>query len=43
MSGAERHVYKTLGMAGLGDKDWTEVNDVNRVGMRFFQVTVELP
>lgn len=43
MSGAEWRVYKTLGKAGLGDKDWTEVNDANRAGMRFFKVTVELP
>ena len=42
-SGAERRVYKTLGKAGIGDKDWTEVNDANRAGMRFFKVTVELP
>ena len=42
-SGAGRRVYNTLGKAGLGDKDWTKVDDANRAGMRFFKVTVELP
>ena len=41
--GAGRRVYNTLGKAGLGDKDWTKVDDANRAGMRFFKVTVELP
>ena len=42
-SGAEKRAYKTLGKVELGDKDWVEVNDANRAGMRFFKVTVELP
>ena len=36
-------VNKPLGKVGRGDKDWTEVNDSNPGGMRFFKVTVELP